>query len=508
MPVHPVHRPIWRKISLVLAAAVVSALPATAALSASTTSSGAVGPPATVRPLVADAVQVSRSEVPPTQAQCASVRRRCFAPQAFRASYGLETLPDGGQGKTIAVIDAFGNPNMAHDLHVFNKAFGFTALCGEEGVSGAACAGLGTFSTLNLGGSVFHVIPGNGTTGQQDSSGWAIETALDVEWAHVTAPKASIVMVTTPTAETLGVQGFPSIFKGIDYLSSNHLADVISMSLGSGEEAFGTPQNLVNFEKALETARTNHVTVLASTGDAGPENSFKTPVKNPRPIPGQSVIFPASSPLVTAVGGTYLCTDPQTGTTVDSTSPGGRCATFPGQREVAWRGSGGGFSHVFGRPSYQAALPNGSTFTGAGRGLPDVSLDAAPGTGVLEYVSAPGTGPFLTCPDGQPCSAGWYVIGGTSASSPELAGIVAIADQQAGRDLGFINPALYRMAADSATYAKDFFDVTTGTNQHLGSSTPGFDAGKGWDPVTGLGTPGFNAPRFITDLAAQVRPGD
>lgn len=505
-----VHRTAGARRTLGLAfVAATAAIPALA-LSGDTSSSATSRPAsvsAAVHPLVSDAVQVSAGTTPPTQAQCAQVKRRCFAPGPFRASYGLDTLPDGGAGRTIAVIDSFGNPNMEHDLHVFNSAFNFTAMCGEEGVSGAACSGLGTFSRLNLGGSVFHVIPGKGTTGQEDSSGWAIETALDVEWAHTMAPKANVIMVTTPTAETLGVQGFPNIFKGIDYLANNHLADVISMSLSSGEEAFGSTQSMVNFEKSLQNARNQHVTVLASSGDSGPENDFKTPLKNPRPIPGQSVGFPASSPLVTAAGGTYLCTDPRTGTHVDSTSPGGRCAAFPGEREIAWRGSGGGFSHVFDRPAYQNLLPAGSTFTGSGRGLPDISLNAAPGTGVLEYISAPGTGPYLTCPNQQPCSAGWYVIGGTSASAPELAGIVATADQVANRSLGFINPALYRMAV-SPTYAADFFDVTTGTNQQLGSATPGFNASAGWDAVTGLGTPGFNGPRFIADLASEVRATD
>ena len=479
--------------------------PSTAAASSTAASSAAV------RPLVAGAVQVTNSETPPTQAQCASRGRRCFAPRPFRASYGLEGLQNQGAGKTIAVIDAFGDLNMEHDLHVFDKAFGFTPMCGEEGVSGAACSGLGTFKRLNLGGSVYHVIPGKGTTGLQDSAGWAIETALDVEWAHTMAPKANVIMVTTPTAETLGVQGFPSIFKGIDYLSNNHLADVISMSLGSGEEAFGSPQNLYNFEKTLQNARAHHVTVLASSGDGGPENSYKTPVKNPRPIPGQSVGFPASSPLVTAVGGPNLCTDPATGKTVDNVSPPVACQISPAQREVAWSGSGGGFSHVFGRPSYQSTLPAKSAAfpAGAGRGVPDVSLNAAPRTGVLEYVSAPGTGPYFQCPDTMTaCSAGWYVIGGTSASSPELAGIVALADEAAGHDLGFINPALYRMANKPATHATDFFDVTVGNNQQPGSTTPGFNAGPGWDAVTGLGTPGFNGPKFIADLAAEVKSTD
>ena len=87
-------------------------------------------------------------------------------------------------------------------------------------------------------------------------------------------------------------------------------------------------------------------------------------------------------------------------------------------------------------------------------------------------------------------------MGGTSCSAPQWAGLIAIADQMAGRDLGYINPALYQIASDPGKYAADFFDVTIGNNQT--SSIPGYSASPGWDAVTGLGTP--NAANLLPDL--------
>jgi subtilase family serine protease len=89
-------------------------------------------------------------------------------------------------------------------------------------------------------------------------------------------------------------------------------------------------------------------------------------------------------------------------------------------------------------------------------------------------------------------------VGGTSSSSPQWAGLVAIADQMAGHDLGYINPKLYQIANNPAQYAADFHDITVGNNQT--TSIPGYSASKGWDAVTGLGTP--NAASLIPDLIA------
>jgi subtilase family serine protease len=118
------------------------------------------------------------------------------------------------------------------------------------------------------------------------------------------------------------------------------------------------------------------------------------------------------------------------------------------------------------------------------------------------YVSLPPVGGSgAICADGNPCSSGWYIIGGTSAGSPQWAGLVALADQIAGKSLGFINPALYAIANSATAYSSDFYDVTTGNNQ-IESTVTGYDATPGWDPITGLGTP--NAANLLPDLAARA----
>ena len=123
------------------------------------------------------------------------------------------------------------------------------------------------------------------------------------------------------------------------------------------------------------------------------------------------------------------------------------------------------------------------------RCVPDVGYQASSRTGVLVYDTDFSTG------------AGWFIVGGTSSGSPQWAAIVAIADQANGGPLGYINPALYKIGANPARYANDFFDVTTGNNQ-ANPSIPGFSAVKGWDAVTGFGTP--NAANLVPDLVAAV----
>jgi subtilase family serine protease len=230
-------------------------------------------------------------------------------------------------------------------------------------------------------------------------------------------------------------------------------------------------------------------------------------------IPFPTVVWPASDPLVTGVGGTYLCTDPEANetdprTTLIKPGIGAKCgsATFNAAHaaEVAWTFSGGGFSHVFSRPSYQNTLPANSTpIPSSARGVPDIAFQASAGTGALVYLSLP--------PDGNDSNinqTGWYDIGGTSLSTPQWAGLVAIADQLNGGGLGQINPALYKLASQPAKYAADFFDVAHTAIPGLPNdnqedpSIPGYPATQGWDPVTGLGTP--NAAALIPDLVAAA----
>ncbi|HYT12620.1 MAG TPA: hypothetical protein VEL12_07515, partial [Candidatus Nitrosopolaris sp.] len=189
---------------------------------------------------------------------------------------------------------------------------------------------------------------------------------------------------------------------------------------------------------------------------------------------------------------------------VDSANPPAKCRANPGQAEVGWTFSGGGFSHVFSKPAYQNTLPSGSTAIGSMRGVPDIAYQASAGTGALVFISLPPDGQSGLICDSAPCSTGWFDIGGTSLSCPQWAGLVAIADQINGGGLGLINPALYKLGADPTRYANDFFDITTGNNT-ADPTVPGYPATTGWDPITGLGTP--NAANLVPDLVKAANGG-
>ena len=131
--------------------------------------------------------------------------------------------------------------------------------------------------------------------------------------------------------------------------------------------------------------------------------------------------------------------------------------------------------------------------------MPDIGLQANSRTGALVYITLPPDGDSGLICGTAPCSRGWYDIGGTSLSCPQWAGLVGIAAQIAGHGLGPINPALYQLASDPATYADDFFDITVGDN-HVAGDSGYYSASTGWDPTTGLGTP--NAANLLPDLAA------
>jgi subtilase family serine protease len=455
------------------------------------------------KPTVSDFQWLSGSQTPPTEANCFSVGRRCFTPASMQNSYNLGPLyaaGHDGKGVTVAIIDSFGDPNIESDLNVFDNAMGLPHMCGEPGVT---CTGdMPTFQHEFFDGkTVVHAPPpGSNGTGSQTRNIWALETALDVEWVHSIAPGANILNVTTNPAETLGVQGFPQMMNAEQFIVDHHLASVISQSFAAAEETFHSTQSLLNLRHAFVSAAADGVTVLGSSGDSGTANSTFTPVKNPGVFPFPTVEWPASDPLVTAVGGTYLCTNPFDGKSVDSVDPPATCQNNPGVREIGWVGSGGGFSHVFAKPTYQDTLPTGSTPIGSMRGVPDIAYQASSRTGVLVYDTAPGDATSgLNCSPGNPCSAGWFVVGGTSSSCPQWAALVAIADQIAGHGLGLINPKLYSLAS-GPNYGSFFYDVTTGNNTQAGSGVSGFSATQGWDPVTGLGTP--NAANLVPALAS------
>src|SRR5512133_715536 len=495
---------------------VLLATTATAVAIAFTLPGGEAAPAAlpTPHPTVSDYQFVSGSATPPSNAQCESVARTCFTPQAIQSAYNVGPLYAAGKngaGVTIAIVDSWGSDTMAHDLHVFNNAFGLPHMCGEEGVT--CPPAMPTCTVWHPNGSPATKPPSGNSPGLEDMTLWALEVALDVETSHAMAPGANILLVAVTGAETLGVQGFPNMMKAEKYIIDNHMAQVISQSFASAEDAFGSTRSLENLRDAFKAAAANGVTVFGSSGDSGTANTTKQPVSTGgRLIPYPTVEWPASDPLVTGVGGTYLCTNPtaQTNdprTTYIKAGIGGKCGNAwnaTHAAEVAWTFSGGGFSHVFARPSYQAALPAGSTpIPTTARGVPDIAFQASAGTGALVYLSLP--------PDGTGSNVGhtgWYDIGGTSLSCPQWAGLVAIADQMnGGHGLGLINPALYKLANSPSSYAADFFDIAhtgdaTHTNDNGDRGVTGYPAGPGWDPVTGLGTP--NAANLIPDLVDAV----
>jgi subtilase family serine protease len=436
--------------------------------------------------LPAQSVYLSGPEAAPGPAYTSTSRR--FTPVGIQGSYNLNSLYAAGyagQGKTIAIVDSFGYDQAAADLKTFSQAYGLPLMCGMPDV--ACAAGMPSFNTLEFGNHQVKNPPPNHSPGQEASNAWSLETALDIEYAHTTAPQANILLVSTPTAETLGVQGFPNMMNAEQYVVDNHLADVVSQSFGAAEDSFGSSQSLQNLRHAFTSGTQQGVTFVASSGDNGSTGSSKQPVgQGGSTLPDPQVGWPSSDPLVTAIGGTNLCTDVFTGTTVDSAHPPVYCSSNPGQREVAWNGSGGGYSKVFGRPSWQANLPAGSaSIPATSRGVPDISMVASCNTYVIVLDTAPGFG-------------GYFGVCGTSAAAPMFAGVVAITDQYAGKDLGLINDDLYQLA-NSPAAATALFDVTRGDNIQAGSGVPGYTAGPGWDAVTGIGTP--NAASFVPALA-------
>ncbi|MGB8096355.1 MAG: S53 family peptidase, partial [Terracidiphilus sp.] len=292
------------------------------------------------------------------------------------------------------------------------------------------------FKTLGLAAPAITAVSVNGGKNTpSNANGPDGEVMLDIEVAASVAPGAKIAVYFTPNTD----QGFMDAITTAVHDTTNK-PSVISISWG-GPESTWTQQSMTAMDAACQSAAALGVTITVAAGDNGSTDGGK----------GNNVDFPASSPHVLACGGTKLDAN---GATIVS--------------EVVWNelankegATGGGVSNVFALPSWQAnsqvPAPSGST---GGRGVPDVAGDADPTTGYTIRV------------DGQTT-----VIGGTSAVAPLWAGLVAVANQQLGTQVGFIQPAIYAAKAASA-----FNDITQGNNG-------AFSAGPGWDACTGLGSP-------------------
>jgi len=228
---------------------------------------------------------------------------------------------------------------------------------------------------------------------------------------------------------------------------------VVSISWGSPESNFQA-EHMQAGSDCFQKMGAQGITAFTASGDEGTGKDGLFGCK------GFAPEWPATCPYITTVGGTYLESGIENGVSF----------------------SGGGFSSVFTRPSWQdktvtgylqsATLPSTDLFTEGGRAIPDI---AALSTNFRTF------------------SGGFHggEVSGTSAASPAFAGLVAVINDllvDSGKPtVGFINPALYA-AAEAGS--EDFlgFDVVTGNNKHSGCDA-GFPATKGWDAVTGLGTP-------------------
>ncbi len=360
-------------------------------------------------------------------------------PAVMRHTYGADqaffgSVTGDGTGQTIAIVDAYDQPTIFTDLAAFDQQFGLPAPP--------------SFTKINQNGNA-SPLPNHDVVG-----GWGVEITLDVEWAHVMAPKANILLVEASSASS------SNLFTAVDAARNHAGVSVVSMSWG-GAETSGDSTYDSHF---MTPSGHNGVTFVASSGDDGAYGSGTST---------KIVEYPAVSANVLGVGGT----------TMDSNADGSygtESGWGNGTNSRTQGGSGGGISNNFSQPSYQSAVVP-TSITTTKRTVPDVALDADPATGV----------PIYDVYD-EGSSTPWAQYGGTSLATPMWAGILAIADQgRALNGLPTLDGPSGTLPKIYALPASDFHDVTTGNN--------GYAAGPGYDLVTGRGTPIVNL--VVRDLS-------
>jgi subtilase family serine protease len=353
-----------------------------------------------------------------------------YSPQDIIGAYNIT---QGGKGTTIAIIDAYGDPTIYQDLQAFDKKFDLPLV---------------NLTVVPIG--PYHPIFGLFT-------GWYLETALDVETAHAISPYAKIVLV-VPSSPVF-------IPEAIDYIVTNDIANVTSMSFGIPENVLGDTgfyfvqdgvlyPNLPYWDYYFELGTAEGITFLAASGDEGATAGGLTTYGG--------VSYPATSPFVTAVGGTTLFVNVTSGYLSMQNST----ATYG--YETAWSTDGmfffpyvasdGGYSTYYPKPWYQYSL-NGTT-----RAVPDVAADANPYTGEIIYALGVET-----------------VIGGTSLATPIWAGMVSDIISVTNKPVGLLNNILYWIYSNTTLYNQVFHQITLGYNGL-------YSANKGYNLVTGLGS--------------------
>jgi subtilase family serine protease len=376
-----------------------------------------------------------------------------YTPAQIRAAYGLPALPAPGTalsaaqaaqlgaGQTIYIVDAMHNPNVAAELAAFNQKFGLPT-CTTQAIAITAALPLPAAPVSGCQLSiVYSTATGTMTTATPAyNSGWATEISLDVQWAHATAPLARIVLIEAADASINSLTGGVKLANAMG-------PGAVSMSFGAIEGSW-----TASVDAAFSAS---NMTYLAATGDSG-----------------AAVSWPAVSTKVVAVGGTSL-TYSGTGT----------------RSETVWSGTGGGTSLYTLKPAYQtSAVPGMGTYSG--RAVADVAFNADPSTGQYVAVMTPGS-----------TAVSWISAGGTSMSTPQWAGLIAIANAARALSgkaaLGSPHAALYnQIATVPGTYASAFADITQGFNGTCGVICT---SRIGYDTPSGLGTP--NVANLVNALA-------
>jgi subtilase family serine protease len=438
-----------------------------------------------------------------------------YTPPQFRSAYNLSG-PDDGSGVTVAVVDAYASPTIFSDAKKY-------ASLNDPGNP--------------LRGSRFSQQLANSFNDAKecDPGGWFGEETLDVESVHATAPGASILYAGAKNCNTRALDD------ALRSIVDHHRADVITNSYGhAGGDTLDTAGDRAATDNILEMAAATGISVMFSSGDDGDE--FTT-------LGSVLADYPSSSPWATAVGGTTL----QIGSAGQRIGEYGWSTArsfFCNAANVAQQGcsssdlgtwgpidqsldggSGGGTSFVYSQPFYQRGIvPTALSERNAStvgpqpmRVEPDISMDGDPATGIL-------VGETQTFPDGVYYDQ--YRTGGTSVSSGLFAGVVARADELAGRPLGFLNPALYSLSGRSnaihdvrpsgkqdqsrADYA-DEIDSADGilystriidyegpetfcdTNDNCSTRKVAISTARGFDAMTGLGAPTGNFVRALAN---------
>lgn len=408
-----------------------------------------------------------------------------YTPAQLQSAYGVRNaIASGldGTGQTVAIIDAFAGNTIFNDVNTYSSLHGLSQLSPSQ------------FTQLVAPGTYHHP-----EAGSQDPMGWYGEETLDVEAVHAMAPGASIVFVGAPNSNQ-------DLDAALSHTIDSGLANIITNSYGfSGEflpSGFIKPYNDIFLQAVVQG-----IGLYFSAGDSGDEIDT---------LGTRSVDWPASSPWVTAVGGTSLGVGAANDYLFETGWGTGRSKIVNGAWNIPppgewWYGGGGGTSRIFPQPFYQVGVVPDSIAnyfgTGRARAVPDVAALGDPTTGML-------VGETQTFPDGS-VRYSEYRTGGTSLSSPLFAGMMALADQAAGKPHGFANPALYAAAASGAfrdvvpqksTLAAIRVDYVNGVDSSQGTTTSlrtlddteTIYTRPGYDDVTGVGSP--NGGAFLSAL--------